>query len=434
MTEGEVFEVHIEKIVSRGLGLGFYKDTAVFIPFTAPGDHLRATVTKQCRNHLFARCLERLVSGPERTDPGCALFTHCGGCQLRHVTEAFQRQAKEMFLKETLERFPNLRGLNAVQPVREAGPGDGYRRRAGFKVRWVGTNLLLGFFQSASHHIADIPTQCPVLEERLNGLMAPLRTLIASLSLKQKLPQVDVVAGDTGVGLICHVLAQPSRQDIKPLMHFAKEHNIAQLWVQKGRKTGMRPLVSREELFYTVENDALAFHPGDFIQAHGAGNHLLVKEAIQQAGEGEVAWDLFCGVGNFTLPLAKRFSRVLGVESHAPTLERAAINARQAPSGTISFTCLDLFKQTGIERLKTEKPADLVLLDPPREGALLLIKWLTGTLVKRMVYVSCNPATFARDAAILVHGGFQLTKVQPIDLFPHTSHVELVALFVRSSE
>ena len=424
-------DLRIEKVVSGGLGLGFYRETAVFVPFTAPGDRICAKITKQGRNHAFAQSIERLEAGPERIDPGCDLFTRCGGCHLRHLTAFCQKSVKEMFIKETLERFPNLKEVGGLMPMLVTGQGEGYRRRAGFKVRWLDSRLLLGFFQVASHYIADISAHCPILETRLDRLIRPLRAMLVSLSIKHKIPQVDVVAGDKGVGLIVHVLAKPTHQDRETLRQFALEQDIEQLYLQRGQKNSIQAVIEQNKLYYSVEGETLEFYPRDFIQAHKTGNQRLVKEVITQAGEGSMAWDLFCGIGNFTLPLTHTYQTILGVESYAPTLKQAKENARHTPTGKVRFSGLNLFQAEQIKQLLSKKPADVVVLDPPREGAMQLIKGLITTPLQRLVYVSCNPATFARDAALLVHGGFRLQRIQPIDMFPQTFHVELVALFVR---
>ena len=431
MTDNERITLTIDKIVPRGLGLGFYEEMAVFVPFTAPGDRILAEVTNRKSRCLFARCVEILQPSAQRVDASCPLFTQCGGCQLRHLSGALQRTIKGDFVRETLGRFPNLRHLNPLPTWAAADSEDGYRCRVAFNVRWVGTHLLLGFFQTASHQIVDLPDDCPVLDRRLSGLIAPLRRLITELTVRQKLPQVDAVVGEAGIGLIFHLLAPPTAADRQQWHRFAKQQGITQLWLQQGRKSGMQPLVQDAELFYQMEPYRVAFHPGDFIQAHQAGNLLLVREAIRQGGSGAVAWDLFCGVGNFTLPLAQHFTQVLGVDGYAPALKRAVANAKQCPESRLSFKTVDLFGQQGIARLASQPVADLVLLDPPREGALLLVKWLVSRPSKRLLYISCNPATFARDAAILVQSGFCLQQVQPLDLFPHTAHLELIALFVR---
>lgn len=423
--------VQIDKLVPGGLGLGFYEGAALFVPFTAPGDRIVAEVTKKKSGHLFARCVEILEAGPERIEPACAGFTQCGGCQLRHLSGPFQRAVKGVFLQETLSRFPTLRDVTLLPTWAASHQTDGYRCRAGFKVGWVGSRLLLGFFQTASHHIVDLPNGCPVLDDRLNRLITPLRLLITALSVRQKLPQVDMVVGAVGVGLIFHLLAAPTRRDLAIFKTFAKQQGIHQLWLQQGHKMEMQPVVQDAELFYRLEPYRLVFYPGDFIQAHQAGNRLLVREALRQGGGGEVAWDLFCGVGNFTLPLAEQFAHVLGVEVSAPAVQRAEANAKEGQMANVRFRTLDLFCEQTVAQLASERAADLVLLDPPREGAVILVNWLITTPLKRLVYISCNPATFARDATLLLGGGFVLELVQPIDLFPQTFHQELVALFVR---
>ncbi|MEO5352857.1 MAG: 23S rRNA (uracil(1939)-C(5))-methyltransferase RlmD [Magnetococcus sp. XQGC-1] len=430
-TNPERFPLQIEKIVPGGLGLGFHAGMAVFVPFTAPGEEILAEVTRRRPGSLFARCVQVLTPGAGRVDPGCALFTRCGGCQLRHLHGGVQQTIKGAFVQETLSRFPNLREPEPLPTWAAVAQGDGYRCRAGFKVRWVGGGLLLGFFQAASHQVADLTASCPVLDPRLNHILPPLRQLLSTLSVRQRLPQVDAVVGEDGIGLVLHLLSAATPRDLTLLQQFARSQGVIQLWLQRGRKSGMHPVVQDGELSYRVDSHLFRFHPGDFIQAHQAGNSRLLQEVLQQGGSGGVAWDLFCGVGNFTLPLAERFARVLGVDGYAPALQRAEHNVGSSRSASVRFRCLDLFQEAEIAQLSREESADLVLLDPPREGALSLVKWLLGTPSKRLVYVSCNPATFARDAAILVHGGFSLERVQPLDLFPQTAHVELVALFVR---
>ncbi|MEO5362734.1 MAG: 23S rRNA (uracil(1939)-C(5))-methyltransferase RlmD [Magnetococcus sp. DMHC-8] len=425
--------LHIDKVVPGGLGLGFLAGVAMFVPFTAPGDHILAEVTRRQSHHLFGRCVAILTPGPGRIAPGCALFTVCGGCQLRHLGASLQQAIKRTFVAETLARFPNLRTVPPLATRAADEQLDGYRCRAGFKVRWVGSRLLLGFFQTATHRVADLAEGCPVLEPRLGALLAPLRHLIADLSVRHRLPQVDAVVGEEGIGLIWHLLATPARSDLEQLRRFAGRQGIVQLWLQRGRKSALQPVVHEAELSYRVGSQTLRFHPGDFIQAHRTGNLLLVEEAIRLGGTGEVAWDLFCGVGNFTVSLARRFTHLLGVDGYAPALQRAAANVGQEQTATVRFRCLDLFQEESLVHLATERMPDLVLLDPPREGALALVKWLVTRPCGRLVYVSCNPATFARDAAILVHGGFRLEHIQPLDLFPQTAHVELVALLVRQS-
>lgn len=429
MVESQTIKLTIEKIVFGGSGLGFYQGQAVFVPHTAPGDHIQAVVEKTERNALFARCVQIFEKGPDRVDPGCLVYEQCGGCQFRHLNVNLQITAKESIVLETLHRFPTLRSLVKIEPLLTTEQQDGYRRRASLKVRWTGSRLLLGFFQTKSHRICDIPPLCSVLDHRLSTLTLPLRQLITSLSIRHKLFHVDMMAGDNSLGLVIHVLRTPNQKDQKLLQQFVKEQTIDQLWIQQGRKPAMRQLVYQKALSYDLQGDTLTFRPGDFIQAHAMANRLMVEQIIHWIGQGDMVWDLFCGVGNFTIPLARHFSQVLAVEGDAPTLKRARENAKRCEIETISFIKLNLFLESGIELLGQQKPADLVVLDPPREGAFKLIQWLAQTPPKKVLYISCNPATFARDADHLVKYGYVLEKVQPMELFPQTFHVELMALF-----
>ncbi|MBF0183863.1 MAG: 23S rRNA (uracil(1939)-C(5))-methyltransferase RlmD [Magnetococcales bacterium] len=431
MTDLSPFSLHIEKLVAQGFGLGFHQGKAIFVPFAAPGDQMLVEISRQQGRHAFARCRQLLQPGPARVDPGCSLFSRCGGCQLRHLPPEQQRQEKRAILRETLDRFPNLREVPVAATLADSGQPDGYRCRAGLKVRWVADRLLLGFFQTASHKVADLVDGCPVLEPSLNACLLPLRQLIPRLSVKDKLPQVDLVSGEQGVGMILHLLAPLSAADQGLLRQFANEQALAQLWLQQGRKQGLQPLLRQAELFYSLHGQRLVFEPADFIQAHRSGNRLLVEQVMHWAGKGTVAWDLFCGMGNFTVPLASRFSHLLGVEGYEPVLQRTRRNLQASAAPSFRLLALDLFQESALQRLQQEKAADLVVLDPPREGALALVKWLLTQPLRRIIYISCNPATFARDAAILQHGGWSMTAIQPMDLFPHTAHLELVALLER---
>ncbi|WP_193771395.1 23S rRNA (uracil(1939)-C(5))-methyltransferase RlmD [Candidatus Magnetaquicoccus inordinatus] len=431
LPEPLTFSLQIEKIVANGLGLGFYQGKAVFVPFAAPGDQMQVAVTRSGAQHYFARCVQLQQGGDERVDPGCSVYTQCGGCQLRHLSLATQRQVKRAILRETLDRFPQLREVELAPFPEQLQQADGYRCRAGCKVRWVNGRLLLGFFQANSHKVADLSAGCPVLEERLNALLPSLRLVLPQLSVRERLPQVDLVSGEEGVGMVCHLLAPLSKADRRLLQEWASAQGVVQLWLQQGRKEGLQPVLQQEELFYHAAGFRLQFAPADFIQAHRQGNRYLIEQVLRWAGEGEVAWDLFCGMGNFSVPLASRFRHLLAVEGYAAVLQRTQYNLQSMGAASFRLLALDLFAEQSLLRLQQEAPADLLLLDPPREGALAVVKWLQQQALRKLLYISCNPATFARDAAILCHGGWRLLFVQPVDLFPQTAHLELLAYFER---
>jgi 23S rRNA (uracil1939-C5)-methyltransferase len=427
------FELKIDKIVPGGFGLGFNEAKAVFVPFAAPGDHLAVTFTKQYKNHSFAAINKIITPGPDRVPPQCSVYGKCGGCQLRHISPPLQGEIKTSFVAETLQRIGKINPDGVVSDIKTSPIVAGYRRRAGLKVRVAKSGVLLGFFAPGTHTVVDLNI-CPILDTRLSDLLEPLRDLLNSLEGKNFVPEVDCVAGDENIGLVFHTIRAFSPGDIDRLKAFAKKQQIPQLWIQQGKKARLRSIHSNRVLNYEVDKFSINFKPGDFIQVNGAANRILVAQVMEviekvAANKNAVAWDLFCGIGNFTLPLATKFAKVYGVESQPRALDRLGQNAKQAKIGNIIPIKADLFKPFGLDKLNEIDQADLVLLDPPRSGGLELIKRVVKNRPKHVVYVSCDPATFARDAGVLVNGGYTLNSLLPIDLFPQTSHVEMVGVF-----
>ncbi|MBF0456120.1 MAG: 23S rRNA (uracil(1939)-C(5))-methyltransferase RlmD [Magnetococcales bacterium] len=429
----EELTLTIDKIVPGGMGLGFSEGKAVFVPFAAPGDQLRVSVEKKSKNHSQATILEILSAGESRIDPGCPVYGQCGGCQLRHISSSDQSEIKRGFIQESLQRIGKIDSVKVDETLAQPSSDSGYRRRAGFKVRVVKRGVLVGFFSAASHRVVDLPG-CPVLDPRLEGLIQPLRTLIATLSGKGRIPEVDGVVGDEGVGLVVHTLRPLSTEDRDRLLAFGQENQIDQIWLQQGKKSRLSCVSREAPLTYQVAGLTLSFKPGDFIQVNGAGNRLLVEKVLAatdrtESSKGGVAWDLFCGVGNFTLPLTGYFDKVVGVESVPSALDRLRGNGRRHQRENITPIRADLFNQEGLARLDTLPKADWVLLDPPRNGAMDLVKKLGDKPPAKVVYVSCDPATFARDAGLLHRAGLTLQSASGVDLFPQTRHVEVVGVF-----
>lgn len=418
----EILTVTIERLANGGAGLGFHAGRAVFVPFTAPGDTARVAVKQQGKNHMTADLVELIAPGPGRVTPVCPLHGHCGGCDLQHVGDA--GEVKTTLVREALSHIGRLpEAAGRVLPLLPAPSPTGYRRRAGFKVRWVGGRALVGFFQHASHKVVELQ-ECPVLHPGLAGLLEPLRRLIPTLGCRERLPQVDAVAGENGVGVTLHLITPLSRADRQQLMSWASELDLAELWTQQGRKETLLPLLQARALHYTVDGMDLRFHTGDFIQANLEQNERLVATAMDLAGSGENALELFCGVGNFTLPLARRFQRVAAWEGYGPAIVRARENAQRHGLGGVTFHEGNLMDGWA----PPDARAETLLLDPPREGAVAAVKAMaSGHHADRIVYVSCDPVTLARDLAILVHGGYGVESIQPIDMFPMTHHVEVVA-------
>ncbi|MEO5368706.1 MAG: 23S rRNA (uracil(1939)-C(5))-methyltransferase RlmD [Magnetococcus sp. DMHC-1] len=424
-------DLTVERLVAGGDGLGFHAGRAVFIPFTAPGDHVRARLTRMGKHFHRAEVATLLAPGPERIAPLCSLYGHCGGCQLQHLQPQSCQMAKQGFVVDALHRIGHIADAAALtRPLLAAPVTTGYRRRASFKVREIQGRILVGFFAPGSHHLLDL-AHCPVLHPALASLLHPLRHLLGTLTMRARLPQVDVVQGDNGTALICHLLDPLSGKDRERLIQFARDLGLLQLWLQGGRKHNLLPLVTETEPLYHLDGLELRFRPGDFTQANFEQNQHLVRQAMAWAGSGSRAVDLFCGVGNLTLPLGQRFTEVLGLEGYGPAVERGLANAQANRLGHIAFRQMELHGKPPLP-IPELTEADICLVNPPRTGALSVMKSLVAAQVPRVVYVACDPATFARDAAHLVHHGYRLEQVQPLDMLPLTHHVETIALFVWS--
>ncbi|MBF0180876.1 MAG: TRAM domain-containing protein [Magnetococcales bacterium] len=429
-TDGVELELTIEKIIPGGDGLARHAGQVVFVPHTAPGDHVLARVTARHTGFLRAQCLAILTPGPQTVDPRCERFGQCGGCQLRRLPAPLQDQIKTGFVQEGLVRIAHFDPHAILQPLLPAEQTDGYRRRALFRTLWDGQKATIGFLAEGSATLVDLTT-CPVLEPRLDALLAPLRETITAFAHPERVHAVEAVAGDHGVGVIFHLLQSPSGHDKDAMRRFAQETGAQQLWVGDGRPGRLSPLITDQALTYAADGFEFAFHPGDFIQVHAGQNRRMIEACMAMAGTGETAWDLYCGIGNFTLPLARRFRRVTGVESHAGALARARKNLAANRVANVADLRLDLSDPAQLPRLGPGKDADLVLLDPPRSGAADACRHLAAAGPRRLLYVSCDPATFARDAGILIQGGYRLERVCPIDLFPQTRHVEIMAMLER---
>ena len=445
--------VQIESIDYEGRGIAHRDGKVVFIDGAITGETVRYSPYRKKENYELAQVVEVLAPAAARVTPGCKhAGMHggaCGGCSMQHVEIRTQVAAKQRVLEDNLERIGKVKPETVMRPIH--GPTWGYRYRARLSVRNVHKkgSVLVGFHERKSSYVADMQS-CEVLPRRISNLLLPLRALIGSLSIKEKLPQIELAVG-TVAGrhvdvLVLRVLEAPSAEDARLLDLFAAEHGI-QFWLQsKGPDTVVYAYPSADAasappLAYEIPEFGIVmpFKPTDFTQVNHQINAALVGRALRllEVQPGDRVGDFFCGLGNFTLPLATQARAVLGVEGSKPLVERAASNAQaNGLAAKTSFAVANLFEVTP-EQFAAWGKFDRVLIDPPREGALELVKALPPpgdtAQPKRIVYVSCNPSTLARDAAVLVHTqGYVLKSAGVVNMFPHTSHVESVAVFERA--
>lgn len=426
----------IERMADGGQGVAHIDGKLCFVDGALAGERVRAALVRRHGNYDEAVTQGVLEPSPQRVTPACAVYARCGGCMLQHQDHAAQVQDKQAQLAEKLARIGGVQPADWLDPI--VGPAWHYRRRARLGVRRVSRRggVLVGFRERRSSFLTDMH-DCPVLDTRLSALIDPLRTLIGDLSVADQVPQLEVTATDDEVLLVMRHLAPLSDADRTALADFAAAHGVRWFLQPAGPDT-VHPLPPGGDRLPTYRLDAfdleLEFGPLDFTQVNFAINQQLVPLAVDllapQAGE-RVA-DLFCGVGNFSLALATRGARVLGLEGEATLVARARGNAKRAGlAENCSFEQANLYDDAPAALTRIGR-CDAWLLDPPRSGAQALCGAVPKSGPARIVYVSCNPATLARDAGLLVGQGYRLARAGIVDMFPHTAHVESIALFQRT--
>jgi 23S rRNA (uracil1939-C5)-methyltransferase len=423
--------VHIDSLDAEGRGVARNAEgKVVFVEGALPGEEVAFQVLKKKASFEIGRLTAIAKGASSRQVPRCPHFGVCGGCSLQHTDARTQMAAKQRWLEENLARIGKVEPEILLPIV--YGEEWRYRRRARLGARFVDKKggALVGFREKRSSYITDM-RECPVLPEAISDLIVPLRELTEKLSIRARLPQIEVAVGDNAAVLVVRHLDPLSPADEALLRQFSQQHRI-HLWLQPGGPETARPFEPlQSELYYNLAEFGVRvwFGPTDFTQVNHGVNRILVSRAVRllDPQPGERIADLFCGLGNFSLPLAVRGAQVVGFEGSAGLVERARSNA--AANGLVAqFEVMNLFKPN----LEAFGPFDKLLIDPPREGAVEIAKSLAPGGPRRIVYVSCDPATLARDAGILVHTqGFRLSAAGVVNMFPHTAHVESMALFER---
>ncbi len=429
------FQTDILDLSHDGRGVARRDDgKAVFVSGALPGETVRAEPTARSRRFDEARTLEVLEASPERVEPRCPHFGTCGGCVLQHMAEDRQILAKQRVLLENLERIGKVEPGRVLPPL--TADSWGYRRKGRFSVRRVDKKdkTLVGFREQDPRFVADLSV-CYTIIPEIGLKVQALSALVDSLQAREHIPQIEFIAGDAAIALTVRHLAPLAEADRAALAAFGREHGFAIFLQPKGPDSvhpleGEAPALSFHLPQWNVE---LAFEPLDFIQVNARLNHRMIALALDllDAQPGERVLDLFCGLGNFTLPLARGAAEVVGVEGDAGLVARARANARRNGLANAQFFAADLTQdQRGTPWMR--QGFDKLLLDPPRSGADEVLKQLPLRGIGRIVYVSCHPGSLARDAGFLVHErGYRLVAAGVMDMFPHTAHVESIALFER---
>jgi 23S rRNA (uracil1939-C5)-methyltransferase len=412
----------------------------VFVEGALPGERVSFETLRKKKNWESGRMVTLARASSMRVEPKCPEFDNCGGCSMQHLEPSAQVAMKQRVLEDNLWHIGKVKAETIMRPM--YGPTWGYRYRARLSVRYVPKKetVLVGFHERSSSYVADMKT-CKILPPHLDRMLMPLRELVRALSIYAKLPQIEVAVGEEVTALVLRIMEPLSRADEQLLKAFADQWNI-QWWLQpKGPDSAAPFYPLGPELYYTLPEFGIRmpFKPTDFTQVNHQINRLLVHKALGllEVQKTDRVADLFCGLGNFTLPLATQAREVVGIEGSTALTTRALENARaNGLSDKTSFSTRNLFEVTKDDLIALGK-FDRMLVDPPRDGAVALAMALAelrethpDMLPKRIVYVSCSPSTLARDAGILVHrAGYVLKKAGVVNMFPHTSHVESIGVF-----
>ena len=424
-------------VAHDGRGIAATDGKKVFVAGALEGETVTFMRRKFRRNFDEAELLEVHERSPERIDAKCEAFDRCGGCSLQHIKPERQREIKAQTLRDNLERIGRVEPGAWLEAM--IGPVWNYRRRARLAVKDVPAKgrTLVGFREKHAPFITDMH-RCEVLATPVDAMITDLSELVGALSIRARLPQIEVAVAENDIALVFRVLDPPSETDEALFRSFGERHKL-RIYLQTGGLDSVAlcyPETVEESLYYTLPEFEIRvdFEPVDFVQVNSDINQRMVHFAVEQlnVGPGNSVLDLFCGIGNFSLPLARKAGTVLGIEGENTLVARATENARRNGLDNLTFRVTDLSKIDGTESW-VRQGWDRMLLDPARSGAAEVVTRMHLFRPERVVYVSCHPGTLARDAGTLVHEqGYRLESAGIIDMFPHTAHVESIAVFTKS--
>ncbi|KGQ37541.1 23S rRNA (uracil(1939)-C(5))-methyltransferase RlmD [Gallibacterium genomosp. 1] len=414
----------IESLDYQGLGIAKIEGKTWFIADALPGEKVLFTIQEEKRQYGIGKTTKRLTSSAQRLEPLCPYYQQCGGCQMQHIPIEMQRRTKEQALIRQLQKIAPEVKIEAMI----SGEPWHYRRRTRLSVQYSRSEkqIKLGFRRKQSNQPVEI-NQCSVLMPELSALLPPLTQLLQQWQQPQKLGHIELVAADNGVALFLRHLGELNANDAKKLQLFGQQHRLMLFVSEQEQQVSAW---TEDKPYYQSGTLKLFFDIRDFIQVNRQINDKMVQTALNwldPQGDDQIL-DLFCGMGNFTLPLAQQSKRVVGIEGVAQMVEKARYNAQQNKITNALFHQADLSAPFANQNWAQEK-FNKILLDPPRSGAAFVLNHLIELQAEKILYVSCNPATLVRDAKILVENGYHLEKSAMIDMFPQTGHLESITLF-----
>jgi 23S rRNA (uracil1939-C5)-methyltransferase len=424
----------IEGLSHDGRGVGHVDGKAVFVDGALAGEEISFLYTGRARKHDEGRLCELFRASPHRVEPKCAHFDICGGCSLQHQDAREQILAKQQTLLDNLRRIGKVEPEALLQPL--TGPVWAYRNKARLGVKDVKKKgrVLVGFREKRKPYIADIQ-RCEVLHPSIGERLHELAELISHMNARARIAQIEVAVGDDITVLVFRNLDPLSAEDRVRLTEYAQRSGL-HIYLQPGGPGSIELLwPETSTLYYRLpdQNIEVQFQPTDFTQVNPAINRSMVPQALEllELQESDTVLDLFCGLGNFTMPIARKVAAVVGVEGDAGLVQRARENSQRNGLDNVEYHVVDLSGES-CKQSWMQQHYDKILIDPPRSGAQELVPNLADLGAARIVYVSCHPASLARDAGMLVNDlGYRLMAAGVMDMFPHTTHVESMALFVR---
>ncbi len=432
----EAVQVEIESLSAEGRGIAHVDDRIVFIDQALAGETVLFKYTKLSKNIAEARAIEVLQASPDRVEPKCSAFKMCGGCSLQHMSADKQLELKQKTFLDHLEHIGHVKAENLLPPL--TGPLWGYRHKARLGVRYVRKKdrVMVGFRESGSSYITDTE-QCEILHPSVGLLLTELSEYIARMEQKECIPQIEVAVGDNQTVLVFRHLDPLPETDREILRELAIKHDLV-IYLQAGSPDELEALypLQPEVLYYELPkyDVRVEFQPSDFTQVNPEINRNMLDRAIDflQLNEKDQVLDLFCGLGNFSLPMARQCAQLTAVEGSQAMVKKARDNAAKNNIDNIEFYMADLYSEEIATAPWLKKKYNKILLDPPRSGADAVLRYLAKMDAERIVYVSCHHATLARDAGVLVNElGYRLSDAGIMDMFPHTKHVESIAVFVK---
>ena len=425
----------VESLDHEARGITRQDGKTIFVDGALPGELVEYASFRKKKSYELAHLVAVLKPSTARVEPRCPHFGVCGGCAMQHMEPSAQVAAKQRVLEDSLWHIGRVRPETLLPPIQ--GAPWGYRHRARLGVRKVEAKggMLIGFHEKRSSYISDIRS-CAILPDHVSQLLMPLRELIGAMSLADRIPQVEVAVGEHCTALVLRILQPLATRDEALLRAFAERHQVV-IYLQPKGPDSVHRFYPEDgpRLSYTLPEFGLEmeFKPAEFTQVNHAVNRVMVRRALRllDPRPGERIADMFCGLGNFTLPIARSGARVVGIEGSPALVRRGRESAEtNGLAESVEFAVANLFDCTEAS-IAALGHFDKMLIDPPREGAVELVKALPNTGgPRRIVYVSCNPATLARDAAVLVSlKGYRFVAAGAINMFPHTAHVESIAVF-----